>query len=100
MVQKLLTQLTKLPVAPGLPPAPTDKIQVPNPTTDPISEKGRVVQNALRALNQMDKKESDSILEKLYNKHSEPLNNKTDAKTVELIGKEYDEQQLVKEFDS
>jgi hypothetical protein len=48
----------------------------------------------------MDKKESDSILEKLYNKHSEPLNNKTDAKTVELIGKEYDEQQLVKEFDS
>jgi hypothetical protein len=100
MVQKLLAQLTKLPVAPGLPPVPTDKIQVPNPTTDPISEKGRVVQNALRALNQMDKKESDSILEKLYNKHSEPLNNKTDAKTVELIGKEYDEQQLVKEFDS
>lgn len=102
MVQKLLAQLTKLPLAPGLPPVPTHEIRVEpkETTTDLSSKKESVVKNVFSELQQMPKEQSDSILEKLYNKHLVPLNQKTDAKTIELIGKEYDEQQLVKEFDS
>jgi len=119
--QKLLEQLKKLPVAPGLPEVPTHEIKVQkdtnadpttadpttadpttaDPTTaDPISEKGRVVKNVLSALQKMPQEESNSVLDRLYNKNFVSLNNKTDAKTAELIGKEYDELQLVKEFDT
>ncbi len=97
MVQELLLSkiksLAKLPVAPGLPAVPTHEIKVSNRTTDPTSRKDRVVQNAFNALKKMyaeNEKEYNSRLDKLYETFSEPLSNKTDAKTIELIGKEYD----------
>ena len=99
MVQKRLLSrlksLEKLPVAPGLPKAPTHEIRVEpkDTTTDPTSRKGRVVQNAFNALKEMhaeNEKEYNFRLDKLYETFSEHLSNKTDAKTVELIGKEYD----------
>ena len=82
----------------NFPPVPNHEIKIQkDTTTDLSSKKEKVVQDVFSELKKMHTEEEyNSILDKLYNKHSEPLNQKTDAKTVELIGKEYDEQQLVK----